>query len=268
MATTVAQIYAEVTKVFLEDGQFQLGLISDDMFFRALSDTIQDFCTRTGLARDMYNIQITSGTTIYNEPCGLADSLYASYSEMAMYRDSGFSMDQNGPWFNDFGTPLSWREDELPVSQIQITPAPVMDGNYVSLTSVGFGTISASTAGTDFVFNSTNPGYGLISSASTGDVYVDPINEGFGTPFSINVSANNLQVIGNTVPTRLPQLQSNFIPLIPDSFVVYVKYGVLARLFDADSEAKDMARSAYSKSRYEEGVSALALIMGEPVPQG
>ncbi len=58
------------------------------------------------------------------------------------------------------------------------------------------------------------------------------------------------------------------IPVVPDSACFYLAYGVLARIFSTDGEAKDMQRSFYCQSRYTEGVNALAAISGEMLAVG
>ena len=270
MATVTQTIYNDVANVLLEPAGLTLGLVTNDMFFVALYDVLQDFLTRTGLAKDIYNIQAVSGTNTYAEPCGLHDALYATFADSYIYRDSGFSLDQSGSqWYAASGQPFSWREDEITYGNIQVEPTPTVTGNAVAITNNGYGTISSATLGVDFTINSTNNGYGVISDASTGNVFVDPINEGLGTPYSIVASGNNLSVIGITIPVRFPQTLNDPLPLVPDSYTHYIRYGILARLFTADSEAKDLGRAQYCIMRYNEGVDLLtSLTMGDGTTEG
>lgn len=60
----------------------------------------------------------------------------------------------------------------------------------------------------------------------------------------------------------------NFVPAtpdifdIPDDFVVYVCYGVLADLLSKEGRGRDLARAGYCQMRYEEGVALAAILLG------
>lgn len=49
---------------------------------------------------------------------------------------------------------------------------------------------------------------------------------------------------------------------LPDDFVPYVTYGVLADLLSKDGRAQDLGRAGYCDRRYEEGVGLAALFLG------
>lgn len=49
---------------------------------------------------------------------------------------------------------------------------------------------------------------------------------------------------------------------IPDDFVPYVTYGVLADLLGKEGRGRDLARAGYCQMRYEEGVALAAVLLG------
>lgn len=49
---------------------------------------------------------------------------------------------------------------------------------------------------------------------------------------------------------------------VPDEFVPYVTYGVLADMLGKDGRGQDLARAAYCEMRYQEGVALATLLTG------
>lgn len=74
----------------------------------------------------------------------------------------------------------------------------------------------------------------------------------------------NLTVVGpQGLPSITYTLDSVIPATIPDSFVPGISYGVLARIFSGDSEARDLQRAAYCHARYQEFYSAGAAVSGQ-----
>ena len=82
--------------------------------------------------------------------------------------------------------------------------------------------------------------------------------------FAVNIGGDgNLTMVGTTGLDSITFTLDEIIPVIPDSFAaVYLAYGILARIFSTDGEAKDLQRSYYCQSRYMEGVQAAAAVSG------
>ncbi len=79
----------------------------------------------------------------------------------------------------------------------------------------------------------------------------------------------NLTMVGpKGLPSVTYTLDSVIPDTIPDSFVPGIAYGVLARIFASDSEAKDMQRAAYCAARYSEYVSVGGSVSGSLVNIG
>ena len=75
------------------------------------------------------------------------------------------------------------------------------------------------------------------------------------------VGTQGLPAVTYTLDTLIP-------PTIPDSFVAGISYGVLARIFSGDSDARDMQRAAYCQARYVEYSNIGGSISGELVNIG
>lgn len=74
----------------------------------------------------------------------------------------------------------------------------------------------------------------------------------------------NLTMVGTQgLPSIAYTLDSVIPATIPTSFVPGISYGVLARIFSGDSEARDLQRAAYCQARYQEWISAGAAVAGQ-----
>lgn len=272
MPTTVQSIYSQVCRIFMEDYGFGVGtgMITDSMFYTSLNDVLADFLDRTGCVKKIINVPISFGSPLYAEPDVLSEVQSSSQDQTFIYRDSGFFLDSANPnWNQEFGQPAKWREDENPPRIIQLTPAPSVDGYQVatSLPQQGYGTISSTADVIDFdiVTDVGVPGYGTISGAPNGAVYLETHNQGYGIIGSMVSSTANLQMIGAVIPYQDANYILGYLELIPDSFIPAIVYGVSAKLFSADSEAKDMKRSQYCQTRFEMIMTIVGLITTETV---
>lgn len=73
----------------------------------------------------------------------------------------------------------------------------------------------------------------------------------------------NLTLVGSRgLPSVAYTLDSVIPDAIPDSFTPALIYGVLARIFSGDSEARDLQRAAYCQARYFEFANAGASVSG------
>lgn len=78
-------------------------------------------------------------------------------------------------------------------------------------------------------------------------------------------SSGTLRVFGSVQPSSSQPSITGNISLVPDSFAVYLKYRVLAKIFSVDGEARDLQRAAYCKARMQEAVNIGKAIMGEDI---
>lgn len=280
MPTTIQTVYNQVALIFFENNGFSTGtgMLTDGMFFTALGDVMEDFLNRTECVKKIVNIPIQAGVAVYPYSTLAFDDIIADVqsawqNETFIYRDSGFYLESADPnWTLTTGQPAKWREDENPPRRLQLVPTPNIDGYTVDAggPAPGYGTISST--GTSFgptpvpdfdIVMASGFGYGTISSAATGDVYLETLNPGYGLISTMASSTGNLSFIGAATPSVISTYVLDYLELIPDSFTPYVAYGVASKLFSADGESKDNQRAKYCQQRYEEGLLLVGAIMNE-----
>jgi hypothetical protein len=249
-------IYAQCCDVLLEPGGLQLGLLTDDQFYALALEVLLDFFGKTNLVKKIFNMRIMAGIATYPEPDQLSEVDTALVDQTYLHRTSGYYLDNSDPsWGIQNSAPAMFREDELPVGQIELSPTPVLQGNDIPSTNEGWGVIAAISSANDFTITASTAGFGVIN-GFTGNPYLESANLGFGMIGDATVSAGNLSAIGPMVPDGLEG-----ILMLPPSFRLYLKYGILAKVFGSDSELKDMQKAAYCSARYAEGVNLAAAIM-------
>lgn len=274
MPSQVVDVYNGVITTLLENNGFgTLGIMSDAIFFSYLQDVLQDFYTRTGVARKLFNIEALAFLPTYAEPDNMLDVQAAFYDRNYLYRSSGWYLDNfNAEWFSDVSIPERWREDELSPKTIQLAPQPSVDGYGVATNPAtpGYGQIAATSNAVDFdLIAVTGAGYGAINGAngnlpaSTNGVYLEAINAGFGTVAQMVSSTGNLEAVATAQPTSYPQTLAAYFQLLPDSALPYIKYGVLEKIYTVDGEYKNNQAAMYCRARYSEGVNLFSAIMTE-----
>ena len=268
MPILVSQLYSSVVKIFMEDTGFSAGtgIFTDDQFFKELSDVLLDMMDKVSCIKKIVKIPMIAGVSSYDEPnmCSTVQAVHVS--QTFVFRDSGLYLNASNPyWDTESGQPAKWREDRIPQT-LQLIPNPDVDG-YETLAALpgGYGVISGTTAAVDYdiIADSGVSGYGTISGAPNGPIYLESQNQGFGTIGDMVSSTGNVQLISAAIPFEVQFSMQDWLELIPDPFVPYLKYGICARLFSTDSEAKNVAQGNYCKMRYEEGLTLVESIMNE-----
>ena len=75
----------------------------------------------------------------------------------------------------------------------------------------------------------------------------------------------NLAIVGTEAPASTSWVLSDTITVLPDIFVHYIGYGIMAGIFSSDGEMKDPQRALYCRTRYEEGISLARALSEEEV---
>lgn len=269
--TYVNDIYKTVCDVLLEPilpnlpaTGLQLGMLTVQQFLDFFSDTFKDFTQESGLVKKLFCQVITNGTGTYAEGDPQMETEDVFYNNRYLSQTDSYNLDALVlNWRTASGTPQTWNEDRVVVKAIQIVPAPSLNGNQVTVSSNYFGTLSAVGSAVTFTFTTTAPFYGTISSY-TGAQYIDPISAEFGTVSNLVPSAANLMMSSTALPVQSKTYQlADLVQGIPDTFAVYLKYGVLERVFKMDGEMKDELRARYCGARFQEGVNLARAIMQE-----
>ena len=268
----VSDIYTQICDVLMEpylsnlpnSTGLQLGLLTVEQLLGFFSSTFKDFAQESGLVKKLFCLPITNGTGVYTEADAQMQVEDVFYNNRFLSPTDSYNLDALFlNWRTATGAPQTWNEDRVTVKAIQIVPAPIINGNTVGVSVNYYGTLSAVSAPVNFTFSTTAPFYGTISSYS-GPIYLDPISAEFGTISNLVPSSANLMMSSTALPVQSKTYQlADLIQGIPDTFTVYLKYGVLERVFKMDGEAKDELRARYCASRFQEGVNLARAIMQE-----
>lgn len=252
----VQDIYTEVCDVLLESGGLTLGMVTEDDFLRFYGETYQDFLQKSGIVKKIANVHVETSVSIYEKPECVMDSEELLYDRRYLHGLSALDLDMlKSGWKTENGTPRRWHEDRLPVRRFQVQPTPPRDGYSVAVTAAFYGTLSAVGAlPADFDIAVSAPFYGVISSFS-GPIYLETMAWGLGTISGLVSDTLNATMIGTAKPIGVTWDLDSFVEWIPDSFAVYLKWGILQSIFSMDGETKDEQRAAYCGARWNEGIA-------------
>ena len=76
-------------------------------------------------------------------------------------------------------------------------------------------------------------------------------------------AANDVGTVFLMFTALAAALDGSGIPMaVPDEFTPYILYGALADLLNSDGDGKDLRRSIYCESRFQQGVELAKLLMG------
>lgn len=275
MSTTILSLYDNVTNALMENGSFDtIGLMSSSDFLNFLNDIIQDFLSRTGIARKFIGIESLYSINTYTEPNSAMDVQAVFFDNTFLMRSSGYYLDRYSPqWQSNQGVPERWREDETPPKSIEIDPVPVITGRMVTPTppNPGYGQIAAASNATDFtVLGPASGGYGTISGTSGvlpggySGVYVNATNPGYGVISTMVCSNSNIMLVATSQPVHYPsQVLGTYFELLPASAIPYIRWGVLMKIMTGDTEYKDTQRGNFAKQMYELGIGLFSKVMQE-----
>ena len=270
--TYVSDIYGAVCAVLLEPvlsnlpntTGLQLGMLTVNQFLGFFSSAFKDFTQESGLVKKLFCQPITNGTGVYTEADAQLQVEDVFYNNRFLSPTDSYNLDALVlNWRTATGAPQTWHEDRVTVKAIQIVPAPILNGNTVGVSASYYGTLSSVSNPVGFTFTTTAPFYGTISSY-LGPIYLDPISAEFGTISNLAPSSANLMMSSTALPVQSKTYTlTDLIQGIPDSFTVYLKYGVLERVFKMAGEMKDELRARYCGARVQEGVNLARTIMQE-----
>jgi hypothetical protein len=264
---TVNQVYLDVCDILLEPGGLQLNLVGVGDFLRYFGEVATDFLTKTQIIKKLVSVDTQGGVDTYILPDTVSDTQYGAFDQSYLYRTSTFFLDNsNTTWVSSTGTPTTWKQDEVSPKQIRLTPTPNMNGDafQVALGQGLYGTISSTANATAVDFTSVPTGlYGTLSGFS-GPEYIEVLTPMYGTIASMSISESNLETISTAIPAKLSGWNlSDTVDLVPDTFSIALRYGVLQRIFSMDGEQKDMQKAIYCGARYQEFVNMAAAIMSQ-----
>jgi len=146
-----------------------------------------------------------------------------------------------------------WRNDVMKLLEFEAVPPPNRESRQIA-------DPSSVTVGDQIDCAVAEPRafYGTISG--------EPERVFYGSAAGpIYISRTNLAVIATANITNTDVELSDSIELIPDSFVHYILYAIMAETFDQDGELKDSRKAAYCAARYQEGINLANAIVRDAV---
>lgn len=251
----VQDIYDDVCNALLEPNGLVLGMVTEDDFLRFYGEVYQDFLQGAGIIKKLANVVTVSGTSIYEKPEYAMEAEEAAYDRNYLHREDAFTLDAlSASWKNQSGPPRRWHEDRLEVRHFEIQPVPARSGYSVTMAASLYGTISAKSLPVDFDVSVSAPLYGVIGGFS-GPIYLEAGAWGLGTIADLVPDSLNVTLTATVKPLGIAWTLNDFIEAIPNSFAIYLKWGVLQTIFSMDGETKDEQRAAYCSARFQEGIN-------------
>jgi hypothetical protein len=265
---TVNDVYTEVCDALCEPlpNGLSLGILTLAQFLDEFSEVMDDFCQHTNLDRKLINLDVSSGTASYTVPDNATHIQEAFFNDRYIHRATGESLDaQSYEWSGLSGTPRRWHEDRLPIKTIELSPTPDADGWTMDTSADFYGTLGSTTNPNVIDFLATDF-YGTIASAD-GPIFIELTGPMYGTIGSLVASNGNLTLVSSVKPTKIAWVLADFIEVVPDEFVQYLKYGVLRNIFSRDAETKENPRARYCAARYEEGIALAKAVSMEAMEE-
>lgn len=237
---TVNDIYARVCLKFLEPLPLGLssGIFTVSDFLDHFASVAPDFYEKSGYVKMVVTQAINFSISQYEVPDQMSHVDNCFVSGRLLRRESLESLNTTvSRWRTATGIPRSYHEDGLPVKTIELYPSPNYQGDAMP------------TSGAD-----------VFQSPETGTYF----QVGGFFPKMRNLTLTGSQVpLNDDLTPKTSWTLTDTITGLPDSAAVYLSWGVLAKMYSDDSEAKDEQRAQYCAARYDEGVSLFKTIVAE-----
>lgn len=252
---TVNDVYLDCAAVLLEPNGLITGVYTEEQFLLDFREVLWDFLQRAGLVKALLNQVVTSGTATVTVPDYAMNVEQALFSGRFLHYATALEMDNLIPkWRSESGTPKRWHDDRLPVKTIGLQPTPSASGDYVTFSAPMYGMISSTSLPVtlDLAYSASLRG---TMAGFSGAPFVETIVPLYGTVGAMVPSAGNVTLLAPIKPIRRDYLLTDAIEVLPDSFLPYLKYGVLAYVFGRDGETRDKLREQYCQARFSEGTN-------------
>jgi hypothetical protein len=221
--TTVQQIHDSVCFAMLEDGSFTSGTFSEAQFLSTFSTVILDFCQKTGMVKKIFTEMISAGVSQYQVPDDLMEPQLCFVGGRLIEKTGRADLDSN-----IFQWPKQW-------GQPKYWHEDNLEVKFVELVP--------------------KPDWNGTNIAGTGPPY--------GKYDDFYPTEKNLTIVGSAAPVKTTWVLGDTIEIVPDIFVGYLVYGILAQIFSADSETKDPSRASYALMRFNEGIQLAEFLLDE-----
>lgn len=264
MRQRIQKVYDGICRVVMEPNGLLLGLLTEREVIDAIGSVVSDLLFDGAVIRRFQIQQIQFGKIQYEEPDWMLNTEQCLVDESHLWMESTFDTATANPdWLTSLpGRPSTYRMDQQEQKKISIQSAPAFSGPVVDLINGQpfYGTLSEQQDGFSIAISSSDPFYGVVSGDYDSETYLESQPAGFGVIENLVTSDGNLMSLGPSQPIRDDDQLDDFLADVPNSFLIYIKYGALARIFTDNSELKDLNRAKYCQQRFEEGCRILAAV--------
>lgn len=265
MTVLVSTLFTELQYLLQEPGDWTTNALwTSTEVINYINTVSKDLILRSQVVKQHDTLNVTVGTRIYADPPNTMEMDRVAYNERALYRTNRYLLDKENPkWRTLSGTPKQFHQDQLPTRTFEVDRAPT--GSTASgYTAVGNYGVLRQMVGS-FGYTGVIPGVGrggvlreMSGSIPYAAVLTNTPNSGTlrqmagGTPL--------FEVISTTLPAAVTS--STDALTVPDYCVLYLKFGVLAKMLAKEGEAQDLPKAKYCQARYDNGIRLLRQLMG------
>ena len=267
---SVNDLYVQVCDVLCEPGGLNQSIMKDADFLNIAKEIVQEWCAKTGCYEKIVEQPALFAVADYVYPDYQVDVKVVSYNEKNLFQTQRSTNDLKALGTSStFGqSPETWNEDMLEVKQVRVNPPPNLPTAQTEYSAPMMGTISTvngNLCGVTVQYSS--PMYGTIASID-GSMYGEFAGRYVGTLRELNTSQRSIRIIATAKPLWVNITLDSQVELIHRSFLPYLVYGILMKVFESDTEYRDIQRRQYCQARWHEGLNLAASIMNEPLITG
>lgn len=125
MATTVAQLLAQIQTMVMEDATFSSGLWSITEIIGYINQASDQFMLQAQVSKQSNDINPVAGTRQYADPANSMQLDRLAFQNIPLYRSNVHQLDlSNRNWRTLPGTPRSYHQDHLANKQFELDRAP------------------------------------------------------------------------------------------------------------------------------------------------
>ncbi len=265
MTTLVSTIFTQLQYLLQEPGDWTTnGLWTSAEIINYINTVSKDLILRTQIIKQQDTVDVTAGTRLYDDPPDTMQMDRITYNGRALYRTNRYLLDRENPkWKTLSGVPKQYHQDQLPTRTFELDRAP--RGSTASgYTAIGAYGILRTMAGS-FGYTGVIPGVGqggILREMSGSEGYIGVLDDtpNAGTLRDMFGGTPILSVISTTLPADVT-LPADPVT-VPDYCVLFLKFGVLAKMLAKEGEAQDLPKSKYCQARYDNGIRLLRQLMG------
>lgn len=269
MAVLVSTLLGELATMALEeDSTFPSGLWSTSELIGYINDIQKDLIVKTQIVKKLSCVSASAGVRLYDDPADSMQIDRVAFANRSLYRTAKGVLDKDdSAWRTKAGRPRQYHQDQLATKKFEVDRAPSAGMVGAGYTVSGSYGVLRQMSGS-FTYSASLPatGGGVLRSVSGVRPYVsimDPPGSG-GTPRRMFSGDTNFEVIHTKLPDDVDETTDYLA--VPDFCKLYVKWGVLWKMFSKDGETRDLLRAKYCRRRYTTGINLFRKLMGaEPI---